>query len=257
MDILKKIQVNMPFPLLLETLGEVLEMGLQPEIYFSGWTLDRLSTRDVEKVSGELRSRGVPVTFHAPFMDLNPGAVDEKVREVSALRLTQVLDLVPYFQPRAIVCHPGYDRWRYDNDVDLWLKNSLSFWQPLVERAGSLSARLALENVFEHEPASLQRLLDAVDSPHLGYCLDAGHGNLFSEVPLKDWIDVLGSRLFETHLHDNTGKADDHLPLGQGEIDFPGIFALLRARNLRPIYTIEPHTREHLAASLKALEAYL
>lgn len=255
--LLRRVQVNLPFPLLLEQLKAVLASGLQPEVYFSGFVLDHLASKDAEKTSRALQARKVPITFHAPFMDLNPGAADEKVREITTFRFGQVLDLVPLFHPRAIVLHPGYDRWRYDDDVDLWLENSLLTWKPLVERAESASVPMALENVFEEKPEILRRLLKEINSPFLGYCLDAGHGNLFSQVPLEEWVEVLGSRLMEIHLHDNHGEADDHLPLGQGNIDFSSLFSLLKKKKVQPIYTIEPHEIAHLQPSLKALEKYL
>jgi len=254
---LRKVQVNLPFPMLVENLGAILAIELQPEIYFSGRILDSLSSPEVERASHALEEKGTSVTFHAPFMDLNPGAVDEKVREVTAFRFNQVMQLVPLFRPRAIVFHPGYDRWRYDDDVDLWLKNSLTVWKPLAERAERLSVKMALENVFEESPFILKKLLDAVDSPFLGYCLDAGHGHLFSQVPMVNWIDALGSRLFEVHLHDNHRQADEHLPIGRGEIDFPALFSRIEERNLHPIFTIEPHEIGHLLPSLEALEKYL
>ena len=256
-DLLKRIQVNLPFPMLVENLDAVLAMGLQPEIYFSGFTLDRLSGAEVEKTSKALTGKNIPSTFHAPFMDLNPGAVDERVREVTVLRILQVLKRVPSFRPRVIVLHPGYDPRRYDGDVDLWLKNSLLTWKPLVKEAESLGVKMALENVFEENPEPLRRLLDEMNSPFLGYCLDAGHGNLFSEVPLEDWVDILGSRLLEIHLHDNHGEEDEHLPLGRGSIDFPGLFSRLEEKKLQPIYTIEPHEIDLLQPSLEALKKYL
>jgi sugar phosphate isomerase/epimerase len=255
--ILSRIQVNLPLPMLLENLEAILGMGLQPEIYFSGHTLDHLPVREVERAARALTQRKVSVTFHGPFMDLNPGAVDEKARELTVYRLNQVMDLVPYFQPRAIVFHPGYDRWRYDDDVDLWLENSLPTWKIMVERARNLSVRIALENVFDDDPAPLRRLLEAADSPFLGYCMDAGHGHLFSKVPLVGWLEALGSRLMEIHLHDNHGRADEHLPLGRGNIDFPAIFSRIKEDKLHPIYTLEPHEIEHLAPSLEALRKYL
>ena len=256
MSILQKVQVNLPWPLLLKNLSGVLAMGLQPEIYFSSASLDSLRPREVRKAAGELERKNIPVTFHAPFMDLSPGAVDEKIRDVTALRFHQVMDLVPTFHPRAIVFHPGYDRWRFDGDLDLWLSQSLLTWKPLAERAETLAVRLALENVFEENPSILQKLFRAIPSPFLRYCLDPGHGHIFSPVPANEWIETLGSHLVEVHLHDNRRQADDHLPLGQGQIDFDGIFACLKAKRLQPIYTIEPHEEEHLEPSLRALEKY-
>jgi sugar phosphate isomerase/epimerase len=256
-QLLEKVQVNLPFPMLVENLESVLSIGLQPEIYFSSQTLDHLSFAATEEVSRKLKEKETSVTFHAPFMDLNPGAVDERIRETTAFRFSQIMELVPLFNPKAIVFHPGYDHWRYDDNVDLWLEKSLLTWKPLVKRAQELAVKLALENIFEDNPSSLQRLLEVIDSPFLGYCLDPGHGQLFSKVALTDWIEVLGSRLVEIHLHDNHGHADDHLPLGQGKIDFPAIFSRLQEKSLHPIYTIEPHSLEHLGPSLQALKKCL
>ncbi len=257
LGVLKKVQVNVPFPLLVENLDRITEIGLQPEVYFSGAVLDRLSAGDVRRVSEALRKKNTRVTFHAPFMDLNPGAVDDRVREVTGFRFNQVLDAAARFHPQVIVFHPGYDRWRYDGDVDLWLEKSLSTWKPLAEKAESLSLKFAVENVFEENPSVLKRLFDALDSPRIGYCLDAGHGHLFSEVPLLQWVEILGPRLLEMHLHDNHGQADEHLPVGEGEIPFAEIFSTLRTQDLHPIYTIEPHLEEHLGPSLRAIERFI
>jgi len=257
MALLKKVQVNVPFPLLVKNLEKILDFGLQPEIYFTGSTLDQLSWDEVKNTSRKLGAKALPVTFHGPFLDLNPGAVDEKVRELTRYRFEQVLALVPHFQARAIVFHPGYDRWRYDGNVELWLEKSLLTWKPLTERAEALSVKLALENVFEDKPSSLQKLLSTLRSPWIGYCLDAGHGNLFSTGPITEWLEALGSFLVEMHLHDNHHLADEHLPLGEGNIDFTGIFAYLREKRLNPILTLEPHFAEHLEPSLKALAKYL
>ena len=256
-ELIERVQVNLPFPMLLKNLPGITSLGLRPEIYFDAGVLDSLSQEEVQKTSEELSRKNIPVTIHAPFMDLSPGAGDRKIRQVTALRFSQVLNLVPYFHPRAIIFHGGYDRWRFDGDVSLWLENSLLTWKPLVDRAGTHSVQLALENVFEENPSHLKRLLDTIESPYLGYCLDAGHGYLFSEVPIVDWIEDLASRLVEVHLHDNHRQADEHLPIGYGEIDFGGIFSSLQAKNLHPIYTIEPHTEEGLLPSLRALRKYL
>ncbi len=256
-DLFAQAQVNVPFSMLLENLEGIVQSGLQPEIYFNSRTLDSLRRKDLKRAAREIERARIPVTFHAPFMDLSPGGVDEKIREVTRLRFRQVLELVPYFQPGVIVFHPGYDQWRFDHDVDFWLKNSLRIWEPLVKRAEDLSVKMALENIFEENPSILARLLEAIPSPFLGYCLDAGHGHLFSKVPIVEWIQVLGSRLLEIHLHDNHGKADEHLPLGWGSIDFPAIFSALKEKNIRPIYTIEPHRLKYLQPSLEALAKYL
>lgn len=256
-EILKKIQVNIPFTMLAENVSFILGMGMQPEIYFSAEILDCLSWGEAEKISQQLKERNLSITFHAPFMDLNPGAVDNQIRQVTLWRFHQVMDLVPLFSPRTIIFHPGYDRFRYDDDVDLWLEKSLLTWQPLVKMAERLSVRLAVENVFEENPSILHRLLQTINSPFLGYCFDTGHGHIFSQVDLGQWVEILAPYLLEIHLHDNHRQADEHLPLGQGLIDFASLFSLLRTHHLQPILTIEPHVKEHLLPNLQALKRFI
>jgi sugar phosphate isomerase/epimerase len=256
-QLLRQVQVNIPFGMLCKNLDSIIISGLQPEIYFNGEVLDHLEGQKAQRVAEKLRQKGTAITFHAPFMDLNPGAVDEKIREVTVFRFRQVMDLVPWFQPRTIVFHPGYDRFCYDGDVDLWLEKSLLTWRPLVEQAIPLGVRLAIENVFEENPSILKRLFTALDTPAIGYCLDAGHGHLFSEVPLEAWVEDLGPWLIETHLHDNLGSRDEHLPIGHGKIDFKALFGALGRKGLKPIHTIEPHQVEHLVPTLEGLAPFL
>jgi len=256
-EILKKIQVNIPFPMLAENVFSILEMGIQPEIYFSAQILDHLSWGEAEKIAQQLKEKKLSITFHAPFMDLNPGAVDTLIRQVTLWRFHQVMDLVPLFSPRTIIFHPGYDRFCYDDDVDLWLEKSLLTWRPLVKMAEKLSVRLAVENVFEENPSILHKLLQAINSPFFGYCLDTGHGHIFSPVALGQWVEILAPYLLEIHLHDNHRQADEHLPLGQGLIDFAALFSALRAHQLQPILTIEPHLKEHLLPNLQALKKFI
>ncbi|HUJ70463.1 MAG TPA: TIM barrel protein, partial [Syntrophorhabdales bacterium] len=55
---------------------------------------------------------------------------------------------------------------------------------------------------------------------NLWFCFDTGHFNLFTAVPLEGWLGPLRQRLKEFHIHDNHGKSDEHLPVGQGTFPF-------------------------------------
>lgn len=52
--------------------------------------------------------------------------------------------------------------------------------------------------------------------------------------------------LCQLHIHDNSGSADDHAPVGEGNFPFTALFALLRERNLTPLVTLEPHSLRDL-----------
>jgi sugar phosphate isomerase/epimerase len=108
----------------------------------------------------------------------------------------------------------------------------------VVERAGELGVRVALENAWEERPEVLAHLVDLVPGG-AAVCLDTGHVNAFSRLPVRRWWDVLGERVVALHLHDNDGLSDDHLPPGEGIFDFSSLVALLRARPSLPLMTLE------------------
>jgi len=58
-------------------------------------------------------------------------------------------------------------------------------------------------------------------------------------------------------MHDNFKTSDDHLPPGDGEIDFDLFFQLIKDYGVNPIYTIEPHKVEYLERSLQICRKYI
>ena len=253
----KRIQVNVPYKMLLEKLDFILENELNPEIYFDNLALDDYREADLMRIHTALKEKGRSVTIHAPFMDLSPGGVDSKVKKATIERLNQAIEVAAIFNPQIIIFHPGYNKWFFDENVALWLENSLTTWRPIVSKVEKLDIPIALENIFEEEPSSLHKLLSTIQSPYFNFCFDTGHFNLFSTVPMKNWFDVLGKYIKEVHLHDNFKKFDDHFPIGDGEINFDLFFQLAKKQGDDIIYTIEPHKLEHLERSLEACRDYL
>ena len=132
------IHVNVPFRMLSDNLEFILEKALNPEIYFNGEALDSYHEADLRNIQRALHKRGLKTTIHAPFMDLSPGGVDTKIKKATLERLDQTLEVGSLLNPRLIVCHPGYNKWFFDNNVDLWLENSLVTWKGLLRKAEHL-----------------------------------------------------------------------------------------------------------------------
>lgn len=254
-EILKKIQAHMPFRLLTtEHLHIVIEEGINPEISFNHFDLDNIKKSTAIETAKQLSDAGLTVTFHAPFMDLRPGATDPKIREITIDRLQQVFELVPYFHPLTIVCHPSFDEKYYVASKQLWLANSIETWGHFLKLAEEMGTTIALENVYETEPELLNQLLSAFNSPHLRFCFDTGHFNVFSRTPLDMWMEKLASYLGQIHIHDNSGAADDHLPVGEGNFPFAKFFAMLRERNLFPVVTLEAHSEGDLRQTVQNIK---
>jgi sugar phosphate isomerase/epimerase len=253
-DILKKVHVHMPFHYLAQFQETVLQKKMNLEIYFSYNVLNELDITKCRQTAELLAAAGVKVTFHAPFMDLRPGALDDKIRRASIDRLKQVFDLVPYFHPLRIVCHPSYDSLYYVSCDEEWLEASTATWLTLIALIGETGTKIALENVYEREPSILRRLFERLDSDHICFCFDTGHFNVFARAPLGVWLGELGKYLGHLHLHDNHGKSDEHLPVGNGTFPFAELFQTLQDIKAKPTMTLEAHAQDDLWESLSNIK---
>ena len=256
MRLIRQLQVNIPFTMLYESyLERFIQHRLNPEIGFAAAALDKYSLSDFKGIAAKLHNSGLTITFHAPFMDLSAGSPDQKVRAVTRYRFEQVLQLVPLFKPKSIVCHVGYDKKRYWYMRDDWIEMNLEMWSWFGRCVQEQGSQLMLENVYEHSPDDIRIIFEKLGNQGIQFCLDSGHQAAFGRVPLETWVETLGAYLGQLHLHDNLGKQDDHLALGQGSIDIKLLLNRLKAiKKEPPIVTLEPHKEEDLRPSLKNLE---
>jgi sugar phosphate isomerase/epimerase len=246
---MEPVHIHIPYPKLKDFFEMIRLRRYDLEIYFSAAVLDQIEKPDLEGLLERL-DWSPKLTLHAPFMDMNPGAVDPMVRSVTQVRFRQLLNVAAILKPRAAVFHAAYDRWRYSQRTDVWLENSIDTWQKIMDTASRIGLRVAVENVFDNEPAALQQLIERINSPDFGFCFDTGHFNLFSTVPMERWFESLGSHLIEVHMHDNDKTADSHWAIGRGNIDFEKFFGHLNSRRPLPVLTIEAHDKDDIETSL-------
>ena len=249
--ILKKVQVNVPFLRLInDYLPLFMEYGINPEIGIDAAALDVSSDKELRNIAEILKLNHRKITLHGPFMDLVPGGLDNLMLTASRKRLDRFFNIIPVFEPDHVVCHTGYDPCYYRMHWKEWLANSIGTWEPHVNRAERFGFKLLLENVYETGPEVHSALLNAIPSDAFGFCLDVGHHHVFGKNPLKEWVETLGDKIMELHLHDNNGKEDTHLAVGKGTADFAGLFKLINEKGLSPTITLEPHKEETLWQSL-------
>lgn len=73
---------------------------------------------------------------------------------------------------------------------------------------------------------ALLRLMEHVDDPNFGAVLDTAHQHAQKEIlPLS--VEKLGSRIMYLHVADNDSKVNDHKALGEGTVDWEGVFGAL------------------------------
>lgn len=253
----KKMHVHIPYPMLLERFDEVLRERINPEIYMDGECLVSAEAADLKEIQSGIAVEGLELTIHGPYAELNPGSLDERVRLLTVERYHLAFRIASYLKPKAMVLHGGYSERKFKGDIQGWLDKSLKTWPQFIREAERLSMVIAVENIFDKDPLALRSLMEKIPSPRLGICIDSGHLNVFSAVPMEEWFKSLGPYVAEVHMHDNKGAGDEHLPIGEGAIDFRLFLGYISAYCPVPIFTIEPHGEEMLKRGIKAAEELL
>jgi len=255
-EILSKIYVNVPFAMLSRTyLARFIGMRMNPEIGIDAAALLQYRIEDYHRVAGELHEEGLHVNLHAPFMDLSPGSPDPSVLALTRERFDRVRVLAAIFGAKRVIFHAGYDRRRYGFMRQSWVEKALETWSTLARAFRKTGTIMLLENVYEHSPEDLVELFKALQNEGVGFCLDTGHQAAFSGASLDRWVHVLGPYLRQLHLHDNRGEEDEHLALGEGNIDFESLLKTLKATIANPpVLTLEPHKENDLWPSIEYLE---
>ncbi len=250
----RRVHLALPFVMFGDYLAEALAAGLSLEVGLDHQALDLFTMADFKAAAAKLKKAGVKLTVHAPFCDLSPGAFDSLVQKASVTRLKQALEVACFFEPQVVVIHSGYHPGYHRERQVKWLELVRSGLEEVVRLAEERGLRLALENVFEPEPALLTAIVEYFASPALGYCFDAGHAYAFARSSWQPWLEAFRGRLFEIHVHDNDGRWDDHLPPGRGKIPFREIFAFLAKEDLKPVVTFEAHRAEDVLPGLAYLQ---
>jgi 3-oxoisoapionate decarboxylase len=119
---------------------------------------------------------------------------------------------------------------------------------PIVERH---QVRLAVENHKDQRVEERVALLERLDSPYIGACVDVGNNLALLEDPLAV-VEALAPYAFTVHLKDQAVQeyADGFLladvPLGQGCLDLKKMVSLLRRAKPGIHFSLETITRDPL-----------
>ena len=247
--------INAPYPMIKANLERLVRLGVGVEVFFGNNMIDDADGHEVKELGRTFKERGVLCTVHAPFMDLSPGGLDKRILSITRDRLKKAVQLALHLDALSVVCHPGYDRWRFDGNEQLWLDSSIETWTDVLKEADR-KVPVMLENIFEEEPTTLIMLFDYFKDKNLWFCFDTGHFNLFSKVSVEEWLLPLKERLRQFHLHDNHGRSDEHLPVGTGTFPFRTLKQFIgKVRD--PIFVVEPHSEPAAAESIQRAREFL
>ncbi|MFP4686773.1 MAG: sugar phosphate isomerase/epimerase family protein [bacterium] len=182
------------------------------------------------------------VAVHPPARGVwNIAAKAREDREKALALLKKILDNLLQLGVEKMVLHPGEHRPAAALAAQDALKCSAESINILLDYMAGRNQQLCVENTLPHHiGGSLEELswLDEQTGKRFSFTLDTSHASLGRE-KIGDYVKYFGSRLRHTHLSDNFGSHDDHLPPGDGAVDFPPLLRLISQNSFLDYWMLE------------------
>lgn len=200
---------------------------------------DYHSESSIADLRGWLAQAGLALeAVHAPVAEtytagrwgdpLNLASADTARRQHALDEATRALQIARQLPFPTLVVHagvpkgvPAADESRRDG-----ARRSID---ALAAAAEPLGVRIAVEvipNELSRTGSLVYFVEEVLEARSVGICLDFGHAQLEGDV--VDAIETVSEHLLAVHVHDNRGRADDHLLPFEGAIDWPAAITALR-----------------------------
>ncbi|RMH70385.1 MAG: sugar phosphate isomerase/epimerase [Gemmatimonadetes bacterium] len=206
------------------------------EIYFHQWS-DVLE-RHIYDLLHQFGIQAVSIhCYDKP--DFNLATFRESHRRHTLALLQQYLGIAERLHIPYVVVHPGRPLPALLHPLAYpALVGNLRRVEALLQHS---TVKIAVENLptgyVGADVAALVSLLDRLNSPRMGLCLDTGHAHLNGGVDQA--LDQMQSRLFTVHIHDNYGHRDEHLFPGQGTIGWQAVISKLQRIDFAGVFMLE------------------
>ncbi len=152
---------------------------------------------------------------------------DEKIRRESVEGLEQALKDAKEYGASSVLFVPGRvqaGKMSYDD----CFKRAVVGIRQALPVAQDLGVKIAIENVwndFITKPAQAKDLLDAIDSPMVGWHFDVGNAIRYG--PSEEWVPVLGKKILKLHIKEYSNLKGFGVKLFEGDDHWPAIMKAL------------------------------
>lgn len=216
-------------------------------VEFNAWFPQNLTFTKARDLKRRCEQTGlVPAVLHGNGF----GATDRNSLSKDIAHKLRMLEMAQEIGCRRICC-TGSKR-----GTDGGLLHIIRVLQEIMPAAKELDILVCLENHADNNLESIadyETILDAVDCPMLGICLDDGHFDA-SGVDMAQLIDRLGSKINHVHVKENKGVGKvDFVRFGEGTTNHAGVLSQLYRKGYDGFVTIEispkperPTTREDM-----------
>lgn len=191
-----------------------------------------------------------PRRKHGPSL-LDP---DRDARDARIRLLIRAVRVAADLGAHAVHCFSGVTPDGTDPDA-AW-KRLAAALTPVLDAADAAGVPLAIEPEPGHLLATLadfHRLRHDLGSPEgLGLTLDIGHCQCLEPLPPADCVRAAAPWLRHVQIEDMRRGVHEHLPFGEGEIDFPPVLDALAATGYQGLTVVELPRHSHAGPQLAA-----
>jgi sugar phosphate isomerase/epimerase len=195
-----------------------------------------------------LDSLGMALVCHLPTF-VSTADLTEALREASIQEMILSVREAADLKPLKVVLHPSFIQGLGAMMLDQARHLALNALERILHEADRLSLPICVENLF---PRSLS-LVDPEDFdivfrnfPTARLTLDTGHAHIGhgGKEKITAFISRFSNRIGHVHASDNSGRDDEHLPIGVGSIDFPRVVKALKGIGYNDTITLEVFSRD-------------
>ncbi len=170
------------------------------------------------------------VSIHAPFGGgLELSSADARERHAAIGRIAVAAAALAQANGSLVVVHPT-DVPRQEADVERRLDACAESLMTIAAICHAMGLQMAVESPLPHLIGGAPEEFDSIVRrlhPSAVVCLDTAHTTLGGH--WDRFLAIAGSRLAHVHASDHHGRYDDHLPPGDGVIDWRHIAGTLSA----------------------------
>jgi len=209
-----------------------------------------------EEFKKTMPSYNLDISVHAPFNDLNIAALNLQLRTLAIDYIKETITTADKLDIKLISLHPGHLCPSGVYAVDKVKEANLKSLHEIDEFASNYNITLALENMpVKHWTLgnTATEILSMISNTDIGMCFDVGHAFILGEV--DNFLNNI-DHIKNVHVHDNNGRRDEHLVLGEGAIDYPYIIKTMALKYSSSII-IESNNIEEGIKSKKYLQTLI
>jgi sugar phosphate isomerase/epimerase len=197
--------------------------------------IETFDSKRISNLKSLAEEFGITLSLHTPF-SINPSDKIPLIRDATIAYLKRCVSIANELNATHITTHLGYCLGVKPLKHKALTRLTENLKQVLHD-CKKFNVKLAVENVNPMPEGSelfylidsikeCEFLLTEIDSPYLNLCLDIGHANT-NEGPLV-YIQKFGKKIINIHFHDNNGKTDEHLDVGEGTVPWKKVAESLK-----------------------------